>query len=659
MLTLVLAGLFPVSNIDTFGHLAAGRQIVELGRVPLVDTFGIDGGSPRAWNNHNWLSGVLLYLALVTGGGNGVLALKLVLLSALAWVLWRTTAVRSGPPPGPALGSLLTIAAVPAVRFRLSARPHVFGLLAAAVVLLGLHRVATTDDARTRLRWGAGLVVVQIVWINLHGSSLLGLMLTGAYLVAHLRRPRMRNFFLGLWVAQLAASCVTPFGWGLLAEAVHHAGGGEASSLFREWRGWSADDPAAMMAIAAAFLALLALGVRGQLAAGPAGWASLLCALGLAWMALGSVRFLPWFLLLATPMLASDLARRMAPRVQAVRVTRVMLAYAAAVSSLAFASVGLARTTPPSEGPGIGMQARNLPVASADWLDRYLPTARVGCALEECWYVSFGAPRTRVLIDGRLAVYGAEHYRRVLSAFAVGSQWLRLLDTFRIDAAVLNHSMPEHAAARRALLESPRWQVVMIEDADVLFIRRGGARDPLIEQHALSHLPVGYVALPKAGRADPAAVKRELRQLEHWPQTGSYRGWVEAQLLLAGLMPHGPDGGLHGSGGAAQRAALRQALPPLRVADDRIPGVPQVTALHALVAMATCNLDEAARALQRLEGTAASRTTLLLRQEWALRTGDAARVRDTVRKLRQMGGGTPDPWLDALEQAAQRPPRCE
>ena len=80
-LGLSLGGLFAVSNIDTFGHLAQGRQIAELGGVPRLDSFSFWKAEPQPWANYEWLSDWLLW-SLYNGGGPDLLIVCKLLLSA-------------------------------------------------------------------------------------------------------------------------------------------------------------------------------------------------------------------------------------------------------------------------------------------------------------------------------------------------------------------------------------------------------------------------------------------------------------------------------------------------------------------------------------------------------------------------------------------------
>src|SRR5688572_19146072 len=171
---LVLAGLYPGDNPDTFGHLAQGRQIAELGRVPVLDTWSLLTPA-RPWHNYEWLSDLVFYGLYHVFGYDGLIGAKCVLLGATSWLLLRLAA-RWGGARAEICAALVQIAGIPAVRFRLSDRPHVFGLCLAAAYLLCLAGLAELDARAPATRRRLALLFgLHVLWVNLHGSHLLGL----------------------------------------------------------------------------------------------------------------------------------------------------------------------------------------------------------------------------------------------------------------------------------------------------------------------------------------------------------------------------------------------------------------------------------------------------------------------------------------------------
>src|SRR5690606_19579546 len=194
LLLVAVACLSPVHN-DTWWHLAYGREMAERGGFAQHDWF-----SHTAWGepfpNHHWLGQRLLYGAFTMGG----LPLTTALCASLivgAWLLiWKLTR-------GAVLERLLVATAAAAGSTLIwSVRTQVF-----TIFLLPLTAWLIL---RNRLLW---VPLVTLLWANLHGGVLLGLILLGGACVSALiwTRHQLRSRLLCLFAAG-ASTLVTPLG---------------------------------------------------------------------------------------------------------------------------------------------------------------------------------------------------------------------------------------------------------------------------------------------------------------------------------------------------------------------------------------------------------------------------------------------------------------
>ena len=115
-MALCVAGLYPIDNPDTFGHLAAGREIVQLGHVPLFDSVSYFRAEPAPWVNYEWLSDQLFFRVYRAGGYPALTLLKLGLLAVLGGLLVAIAHARAGAI-GATLCSLIVICDLPGLRF--------------------------------------------------------------------------------------------------------------------------------------------------------------------------------------------------------------------------------------------------------------------------------------------------------------------------------------------------------------------------------------------------------------------------------------------------------------------------------------------------------------------------------------------------------------
>lgn len=157
------------SSTDTWIGLAAGKQIVELGHVPVNDTFSFTfQGEP--WYNQNWLSHLYLYWLYVSFGPNWVIygtwlvGVGIFVCSAAA--CWMRT--------GSLVGAIIVGALVGfGCRDFLSARPATMQFFFISMLWMLICAVESQGDRR---RWWPIVVMVPLMlaWGAAHGSFVFG-----------------------------------------------------------------------------------------------------------------------------------------------------------------------------------------------------------------------------------------------------------------------------------------------------------------------------------------------------------------------------------------------------------------------------------------------------------------------------------------------------
>ncbi|HVN00673.1 MAG TPA: hypothetical protein VMT68_10715 [Caulobacteraceae bacterium] len=199
----------PVLNDgDTFWHVAAGRWMIQHGRVPATDPFSYTFlGHP--WIAHEWLTETFMGGAYLAGGWAGVMlltaaALALTALLVGAWLLrWM------GLTPA----FLMIALALACISPGILARPHLTILPMFAFWTIELLKAREAERAPPL--W---LALFMLVWANLHSSFVVGFALALAFGLEAFLSPRTwtRRTLIGwaLFVdAALVATLVTPHGF--------------------------------------------------------------------------------------------------------------------------------------------------------------------------------------------------------------------------------------------------------------------------------------------------------------------------------------------------------------------------------------------------------------------------------------------------------------
>ena len=193
---------------DTWSHVATGEWIIAHGAAPRADPFSHSmPGAP--WTAHEWLSEVLLALALRVGGWSGVVLLTSAAAAAAALIVGLTAARQLRGAP-----LVLTVAiGLSLVTANLLARPHVLALPLAAAWGAGL--LAARDRGRAP---PIGLAALMIAWVNMHGGFIFGLLLIGPFALETVTEAPVGARLLAAraWatfaLAALAVALINPYG---------------------------------------------------------------------------------------------------------------------------------------------------------------------------------------------------------------------------------------------------------------------------------------------------------------------------------------------------------------------------------------------------------------------------------------------------------------
>lgn len=444
---------YPSGDPDVFFHLAVGRDVVESGRLPDTEPFCL-ASEGRPFRNHEWGFDVLLWLAHDAAGPAGVTLFKAGLAACL-FALVALVGVRVGASTASvtALGVLF----LPLFRGDLEARPHLAGYALAAGAVLALDGLL--DGRRACLAWFAAIMVV---WANVHGSFVLGVVLWGAMVAASLvlRRPSVRWPLLAAGPVAALATLLNPWGLGLWAVVLHHAEPAYRD-LVPEWKpvAWG-DVPVAdtlyLLLVGVALLSFLPRPNRLRV--------DRLALLGVFLLpAILATKFTLGLAVGAVPVLAANLSGLAATSQRWVR----LLAWGAAVVSALFAPPHL----PPWSGPGLGLDLRDHPAAATRLARTHGVAGRVFAPLHEGGYIAYaGHPDLRPFIDGRAYVHGLEGIRRYLGALADYKTFQDLHAAVRFDlviADLLDFSFPRLIAG---LAKDPAFALVHLDDRYAVFV---------------------------------------------------------------------------------------------------------------------------------------------------------------------------------------------
>ena len=469
---------------DTGWHIRAGEWMLQNGSVPRTDFFSYTK-SGQPWYAWEWLWDLGAAWLHQRAGMAAVVLASMLVLSLTYALLFRMVRREC---PNVLLAFAVTFAATAGSTMHWLARPHLFTLLF-VVIFCGVLESARRGRTRLLLL----LPVLMVIWTNLHGGFIVGILLTGCYAAGELalwlveKDPEDRRLALGrsrpfLWtaLASALATLVNPYFYRVHVHMYTYLTAGHLRYI-------SEFQPTHFQSnLTLWFEPLVLLGVVA------AAWALYQkrfahAFLLVGWLHLGlfAVRNLPIYLVVAAPLVAgmlADLVAALANTPLAAWVGRSIRAFqnfaaefgendrlprVYAVSLVGFLAMAALFYAP---SPPFKFRAEYDPKhypASALAVLRGAEMSR-SIFTDDEWgdYLIYRLyPRTKVFIDGRSDMYGDAFIQKHLDLLKGKYGWEDTLNRYSVDTVLL----PVDAPLTAALKESSRWRPVYDDGMAIVF----------------------------------------------------------------------------------------------------------------------------------------------------------------------------------------------
>jgi hypothetical protein len=447
---------------DLWWHIKNGQNILTTHHWPTTDLFSFTvAGQP--WISTEWLGDVLFATVARLGGLQGLDALLIILGSTVMLALYAYATLRSGnSKAGFVVATVLFLLANPSF----SLRPQMLGYLFLILTLIVLEKFR---QGSARALWF--LPLLFLVWVNTHGSFVIGMGAIGAYWLGGLAKFRLGDLASDAWTRTerlrleivfllcLVALTITPYGAELARYPFHVASSlplGVANVL--EWQPMPFNLPGGKI-----FLALL-LGFPVVQIVFRFKWRIEEVALFLfgAMMACLHVRFLLVFVPFFAPLFATVVARWV-PRYE--RSKDRYLLNAILMTGVIVAMVRYFPTRPQMEA----IVARGFPVNAVAYMREHSVPGPLFNTYNFGGYLVW--MNEKVFVDGRADPYErggalADYFH--ITKLQPGA--LAVLRNYGVRSCLLRLDEP----LVTMLAAVPEWQRVYADDLSVLFVRRQG-----------------------------------------------------------------------------------------------------------------------------------------------------------------------------------------
>lgn len=494
----VVIGQFP--DPDLWGRLSIAALYFQSGQFPYQDPFSYTAyGHP--WVDHEWLTGMVLYQIITVFGETGLLVFKYGMILAVFALLFCLHRKVYRASPLYAFYGLLLLFPVCNIGLYATVRSHIFSFFFFVLFVYLLERARGKGEepgwGKPSLLWL--LPLIGIIWGNLHGGFIMGVLLIGCYAIGSMTHAR--SLKAGLPYGVLAVSIllgvglVNPYGLKYLA-FLWHAWTLDRSHV-AEWsmmRFGSWDFlPGQLLLGGSAILVCLRWLIRDKSDRLNHLLVPTLVLFWIAAMSIKSVRFQPflaWTAVAYAPvLLAPDFFRRLAPASMGAFIQNRVALFGLVVPTLIglsalgqllylhlqpgtdiFRVVLWDEMTPPERGK----TAVRYPLGALRFLQEspYRGNLVIRYGLGEFAYWRL-YPRFKVSMDGRYEeVYSREAFIRNHEFFD-RTKFLTSQRRFEdFDKSPANFILSEAGMPHLALLEaSPRWKFLYGDDYFLLYGR--------------------------------------------------------------------------------------------------------------------------------------------------------------------------------------------
>lgn len=476
--------VMPLPPNDLWWHMAAGRAMVEEGGWIQTNRWAYTLPLDAPYVYQSWLSEVVLYGLWQMGDVPMLVLARTVAITVsyglITWHAWR----RSGQGRAAALALVL---AVLIGWNNWTLRPQTLALLPgmAFVVILGEYL-----DGRLSSRWLLVLPLVMVVWVNAHGSFVLGCGLLALAWIGTVIRAirgtdeaaaRARQQVGPLLLAgggTLLASMVNPLGVGIVPYVQMMLTQSSLQQWFVEWFP-PRSDLDVMNTGFWFFLHLLVLAALMSTGPRRPSAPDMLWYCALAWLTFGGVRYAMWYGLVMLPLLATFLAPFLArPRPKAVNpafalsygvsIGVVVIAVLPWLQPARYAGVGGDHLFA-SSGPYKMLLSNTTPVAATDWLEEHPVEGRFWADMSYTSYTIWRLPQKHVFADLRVELFPASVWNDYFTIARGTEQSLMVLDQWDITHLMLDRHW--QASLYHVLRETPGWCLRFQEPRAAVFVR--------------------------------------------------------------------------------------------------------------------------------------------------------------------------------------------
>jgi hypothetical protein len=474
---------------DTGYHIRAGEFIIKNWSIPERDIFSFRS-PPIPWVAHEWLSEVIMALVHSASGLTGIVIFFSAIIASTQLLLFRMVRQESRDV---LLAALIVCFATLSSTLHWLARPHIFSLALTVV----WYRLLDEFQYRRKNRLFL-LPLLILLWVNLHGSFILGIFLLGIYGVGNLltsitaKGPKAEHFlqnaksFLLIMIVCFLVSMINPQGYHILLFPFELTSDRFLMDNVHEYLSPNFHKPLPFKYFLLLLIAILACSRP------PVNWIELILILTFTYMALYSVRFITLFAIITAPILIRlidqvklDLPTKVSKflnerSVRLSQMERQTSGYFWSIVALS-AVISLGATG----SYHYKFSKESYPITAVEFLMKENIPGNTFTHDGFGDYLIYAAwPQHSVFIDGRADMYGADRWREYLNLAHALPGWKEIIDKYAFSSILFD----THSALASALAEDRNWHLIYSDPLASIFLRKERRNQHLIDKYP--HVPL-------------------------------------------------------------------------------------------------------------------------------------------------------------------------
>ncbi len=475
---------YKIMDRDFWWHIKAGEILLDTHAMITTDPFAYARAGLPYLATHEWLAQIVLYLVYHLSGATGTILFRGVIACTSVGLLlmlarqWRIAY------------AALAVWAVVIMKGSFLERPQLFTFVFFCAFVLLAFRFLDAVAPRIRMRICAAFVVLEVLWVNMHGgAALLGcaivtFLVLQALVNAMRRTGYARDALLpaGTLVLMAVALVLPPNGFATI-DYLSQLMSDQTIVFIAEWqpRGWSAYLldlwPFILLSVAA-----LGSGRKHMVFNG-------LLLLATAYLSRQAIRHEVIFVFASIGTVFYQLDRSTFPARAAVWINRhrfVFVATAIAVFIIAVHTAAGRSFEFERRDNLFGFGQFDLARGATD----FIASENIGGTMFNTYgiggYLIYrGYPDRKVFIDGRNVDYGFDYMARAYAAGVDASRWKELEDTYNFTYAIVDYDaiQREKDLPYSTILDKDKqWPLVYLDDWVAVYLKDIPFNRPLIDR---------------------------------------------------------------------------------------------------------------------------------------------------------------------------------